>query len=87
MFAPSVAAVVGHVPSGSRCTNGSSAYAFAYASTTSAADASVRAVQVARMPRGSGASTGVKLTPTVLPATTDRFWAISGVCRWAPPTP
>ena len=74
-------------PSGSRCTKGSSAYAFAYASTTSAADASVRAVQVARMPRGSGARTGVKLTPTVLPATTDRFWAISGVCRWAPPTP
>ena len=38
VFAPSVAAVLGHVPSGSRWTNGSSAYAFAYASTTSAAD-------------------------------------------------
>ncbi len=26
-------------------------------------------------------------TPTVQPATTDRFCTISGVCRWAPPTP
>ena len=45
------------------------------------------AVHVARMPRGIGARTGVKLTATVLPATTDRFWTISGVCRWTPPTP
>ena len=40
------------------------------------------------MPRGIGTSSGVKLTVTV-PAgrRPDRFWMISGVCRWTPPTP
>src|SRR5437763_12619040 len=39
------------------------------------------------MPRGIGASTGVKDTVTFSPATAERFWANSGVWRWAPPTP
>ena len=39
------------------------------------------------MPRGIGASTGVKLTATGLPAAADRFCTISGVCRCTPPTP
>ena len=41
----------------------------------------------ARMLRGMGASTGVKDTVTRTPATAERFWTISGVCRWPPPTP
>ena len=58
---PSVAAVCGQLPSGSTCTNGSSAYA-----ACSAARSSPRwrprpagRCTVARMPRGIGASTGV----------------------------
>jgi hypothetical protein len=39
------------------------------------------------MPLGIGASTGVNDTDTGVPATADRFCAISGVCRCAPPTP
>ena len=46
-----------------------------------------RAVQVARMPRGIGASVGVNETVTGRPADRLRFCSISGVCRWVPPTP
>ena len=66
-FDPATAPVTGHWPAGSRCTNGSPAYASANAprsalsgSGLSAAAGVSRAVQVARMPRGIGASTGVK---------------------------
>ena len=40
--------VCGHCPSGSRCTNGSSAYAFSYAARTSSA------VDAVEQPRGAG---------------------------------
>ena len=39
------------------------------------------------MPRGIGTSIGVKLTVTVPSTSVERFWMISGVCRWTPPTP
>lgn len=45
------------------------------------------ALHVARMPRGIGARVGVKETETRSPAAPLRFWTISGVCRWPPPTP
>ena len=44
------------------------------------------AVDVARMPRAIGTSTGVnEMVGSVAPATR-RFCRISGVCRWTPPT-
>ncbi len=40
------------------------------------------------MPRDIGTSIGVKLTDTVAVGEPHaRFWMISGVCRWTPPTP
>ena len=45
------------------------------------------ALAVARMPRGIGASTGVKLTLTSSSVRPPRFCRISGVCRCTPPTP
>ena len=45
------------------------------------------AEQVARMPRGIGTSSGVKLTDTASSVSAERFWVISGVCRCTPPTP
>ncbi len=54
-----MAAVCGHGPSGSTCTNGSSAYARGQHRPRVGAAAPARAVTVARMPRGIGASTGV----------------------------
>ena len=45
----------------------------------------VRAVQVARMPRDVGISTGVNDTVTSLSVTARRPCAISGVCRCLPP--
>ena len=39
------------------------------------------------MPRGIGTSIGVKLTRTSPSVSAARFWTISGVCRWTPPTP
>ena len=39
------------------------------------------------MPRGIGTRTGVKLTVTWCSVRAARFWTISGVCRWTPPTP
>ena len=45
------------------------------------------AEQVARMPRDIGTRSGVKLTLTVPSTRVERFWVISGVCRWVPPTP
>ena len=44
-------------------------------------------MQVARIPRGIGASVGVNDTRTGRPAARVRFCSISGVCRWPPPTP
>jgi hypothetical protein len=44
-------------------------------------------VQVARIPRGIGASTGVNDTQTRSPATPERFWLISGLCRCVPAAP
>ena len=63
-FEPSTAWVCGHWPGGSTWTNGSSAYALTYAArASSAVTPPLRgAEQVARMPRGIGTSTGVKLT-------------------------
>src|SRR5262249_37203600 len=62
---PATAAVAGQRPAGSNDTNGSSAYDAASASRSAAesvsADVSL-AVQVARMPRGIGASIGVNET-------------------------
>ena len=49
---------------------------------------SVGAEQEARMPRGIGARTGVKLTVDVLPAGRRQVLDRSpGVCRCTPPTP
>ena len=42
---------------------------------------------VARMPRGIGTSSGVKLTVTVPSMRAERFCTISGVWRCTPPTP
>ena len=42
---------------------------------------------MARMPRGIGTSTGVKLTRTRSSVRPPRFCRISGVCRCTPPTP
>ena len=39
------------------------------------------------MPRDMATSRGVKLTRTGSAAMRERFWTISGVCRWTPPTP
>ncbi len=39
------------------------------------------------MPRAIGTRSGVKLTRTSASVRADRFWTISGVCRWVPPTP
>ena len=66
MLAPSTCAVAGHCPSGSRCTNGSSAYALSYTARAPAASmpGASFAVQVARMPRLIGTRVGVKLTVT-----------------------
>src|SRR6476646_9010598 len=45
------------------------------------------ALTVARMPRDIGTRTGVNDTVTGTPAAAEKFWIISGVCRWTPPTP
>ena len=44
------------------------------------------AVQVATMPRGIGASSGVNDSVTSVPATADSACSISGVCWCTPPT-
>ena len=38
------------------------------------------------MPRGIGTSSGVNDTFTSASVSEERFWVISGVCRWVPPT-
>jgi len=83
VLAPRVSTVRGHCPSGSTSTNGSSAYAATHAARTAAAPTPgrTRAVQVARIPRGIGASAGVNETLTGRPAAAVRFCSISGVCR------
>ena len=79
---PAVAAVCGQRPAGSRWTKGSSPYAAAIAARTAASSTPgrSRAVQVARMPRGMGASTGVNDSVTGSRAAAVRVCAISGVC-------
>lgn len=79
-FDPYTAAVCGHWPSGSRLTNGSSPYAFSYAARTwsEVTPGFALALHVARMPRGIGASVGVKETETRSPAAALKFWIISG---------
>jgi hypothetical protein len=42
---------------------------------------------VARIPRDIGTSRGVNETLTSASVSRRRFWMISGVCRWVPPTP
>ena len=75
------------MPSGSTCTNGSSSYAACSASRRAASvvPADNRAVQVARIPRGIGASTGVNDSVTPVPAAADSDCSISGVCWCTPP--
>ena len=84
---PAVAAVVGQAPSGRTCTNGSDSYAEASAPCRSAVETpgASRAVEVARMPRGIGASTGVNDRVTAERLTVLRACSISGVCWCAPP--
>ena len=80
-FEPTTDLVCGHWPAGSRCTNGSSAYALAYACWRSSAVTPSRsgAEAVARIPRGIGTSSGVKLTETGrVGQSPARFCAISG---------
>ena len=88
VLAPSVAPVCGHVPGCSTVTNGSSAYAACSAScsTSVVTPSTSRAVVVARMPRGIGASIGVNDTVTGSPAADVSACSISGVCWWVPPT-
>ena len=77
---PSVAAVEGQTPDGSNRTNGSPAYASADRTASTVAPGRVRAVTVARMPRGIGARIGVM---DRLDAPVARL--ISGTC-WCVPT-
>src|SRR5690606_9072756 len=79
VLAPRTAAVVGHCPSASRCTNGSSAYACSHASRAVAASPVSLAVTVARIPRLIGTRVGVNDRLTGAPAAAARFCSISGM--------
>ena len=63
---PCTAPVAGQRPAGSRCTNGSAEYAAWYVAwaVSSSTPGLSAAVQLARIPRGIGASTGVNDTAT-----------------------
>ena len=87
VFAPVVAAVVGHVPVrqqvDERLVGVGVPPGGAHAASAPGASG---AVTVARMPRAMGTRTGVKETRTSSAPAARRFCSISGMCRWVPPT-